>query len=95
LDWRITPPMKRVFSLRRFAIRRFVPGEPNHELVGTEQPSDTEVPKPLQKPIEPDNCCGNQCVHCVWEVYFEDLKKYEEALEESEKKRLENTTKPV
>ncbi|MEY4754260.1 MAG: hypothetical protein RJA44_1935 [Pseudomonadota bacterium] len=24
-------------------------------------------------PAEPDNCCGNGCVGCVWDGYYSDL----------------------
>lgn len=43
-----------------------------------------ETPKPtpleniiMQEPQQPENCCGNQCVHCVWNVYFEEKEKYD------------------
>lgn len=24
-------------------------------------------------PVEPDNCCGNDCVGCVWDGYYADV----------------------
>jgi hypothetical protein len=24
-------------------------------------------------PLEPDNCCGNDCVGCVWDGYYAEL----------------------
>ncbi|KAK9066862.1 hypothetical protein SSX86_014185 [Deinandra increscens subsp. villosa] len=34
-----------------------------------------EVPPPPEKPL-PGDCCGNGCVPCVWDVYFEELAEY-------------------
>ncbi|GLT39202.1 hypothetical protein SLA2020_134080 [Shorea laevis] len=32
-------------------------------------------PPPPEKP-EPGDCCGNGCVRCVWDVYYEELEAY-------------------
>ncbi|OBZ85172.1 hypothetical protein A0J61_06772 [Choanephora cucurbitarum] len=31
-----------------------------------------------QKPASPDNCCMSGCVHCVWDLYQEDMEEYNE-----------------
>lgn len=31
----------------------------------------------MKEPVQPDNCCGNQCVNCVWNQYFEEMEKYQ------------------
>lgn len=31
-------------------------------------------------PVVPEFCCGNGCENCVWNIYFEELKEYEEYL---------------
>ena len=32
----------------------------------------------LKKPELPEDCCGNNCVNCVYDVYFKELEKYED-----------------
>jgi len=32
----------------------------------------------LEPPRFPEFCCGNNCKHCVWDIYFEELKAYNE-----------------
>ncbi|ORC92362.1 putative oxidoreductase [Trypanosoma theileri] len=38
----------------------------------------------LKRPREPapSECCGSGCARCVWDVYFDDLEKYEHRLRE-------------
>ncbi|GAO46953.1 hypothetical protein SAICODRAFT_18410 [Saitoella complicata NRRL Y-17804] len=31
------------------------------------------------KPEEPDNCCQSGCIHCVWDLYREDLQEWQDA----------------
>lgn len=37
------------------------------------------TPKVLVKPVEPDpyECCGDGCKICVWDVYYEEKRKYD------------------
>jgi len=35
-----------------------------------EQRGLSELPPP---PPEPDNCCGNECIECVWLGYYQEL----------------------
>ena len=34
----------------------------------------------MDEPIEPDpdDCCGNGCQVCVWDLYYEQLEKYQQ-----------------
>lgn len=38
-------------------------------------------PKRPREPA-PSDCCGSGCSRCVWDVYFDDLAKYEESIQE-------------
>mmetsp|Transcript_26497 Transcript_26497/g.43460 ORF Transcript_26497/g.43460 Transcript_26497/m.43460 type:complete len:163 (+) Transcript_26497:80-568(+) len=38
----------------------------------------------------PDNCCGNGCETCVWDIYHEHLKRYKEALKTWEAAQVEH-----
>ena len=42
-------------------------------------PTKPPTPQATQPPSEPgpDDCCGNDCPRCVWDVYFDRLEKYE------------------
>jgi hypothetical protein len=37
---------------------------------------------PPRKPVEPDaeDCCGEGCVRCIYDIYDEKLERYREAL---------------
>ncbi|PRP89131.1 hypothetical protein PROFUN_01851 [Planoprotostelium fungivorum] len=37
-------------------------------------------------PIMPDNCCGNNCINCVWNDYFAAQADYEEKMKEYQKR---------
>ena len=41
------------------------------------------VPPPPAPPVEPEpwQCCGSGCEPCVYDRYWEDLERYEKALE--------------
>ncbi len=41
-----------------------------------------DVDPPPQRPVEPaaEDCCGEGCVNCVFDVYEAALARYEEAL---------------
>lgn len=43
---------------------------------------------PPIKPIEPayDECCGQGCLRCVFDIYYEKLEKYEQEMEEYKKR---------
>lgn len=28
---------------------------------------------------EPNDCCGNGCVPCIWDIYYEELRKWQNA----------------
>ena len=45
---------------------------------------------PPTKPLPPDNdeCCGQGCFRCVFDIYYEKLEKYEKELEEYKKENL-------
>ncbi|PKA64199.1 hypothetical protein AXF42_Ash005212 [Apostasia shenzhenica] len=36
-------------------------------------------PLPLEK-LEPDNCCKSDCIMCIWDMYYEELKAYNNGL---------------
>src|SRR4051812_39906010 len=40
----------------------------------------------LKPPETPEYCCGNSCKNCVWDLYFEELNKYNELKSQLEKK---------
>jgi len=35
----------------------------------------------IPKPPNYWECCGDNCPHCVWTTYFEELKKYKQIQE--------------
>ena len=41
-----------------------------------------QAPSNLQPPREPEEgeCCGNDCVNCVWTDYWEKLQEYERTI---------------
>ncbi|KAI4989209.1 hypothetical protein ZWY2020_036526 [Hordeum vulgare] len=39
----------------------------------------TPAPEPPEKPL-PGDCCGSGCVRCVWDIYYDELQDYKEAL---------------
>jgi Oxidoreductase-like protein, N-terminal len=44
-------------------------------------------------PVEPnkpndDDCCGNGCVNCVWDVYERDFEKFKEEMGKYQKFRF-------
>lgn len=60
--------------------------------------STQNPPKKIRTPpAVPEFCCGNGCERCVWNVYLEELKEYEEYLKEQKEKeqKLENTKENV
>lgn len=48
---------------------------------GEEKQPQPQPPPPLTRPSEPgpEDCCNSGCEKCVWEVYYADLKAFEEA----------------
>lgn len=38
------------------------------------------------KPIEPDNCCMSGCINCVWEIYNQDVREWNEERTEAAKR---------
>lgn len=38
------------------------------------------------KPPEPDNCCMSGCINCVWELYKDDLKEWNDKRNEAARK---------
>jgi hypothetical protein len=47
--------------------------------------STTRNDEELKEPEMPDNCCGNMCRDCVWNVYFDEMEKYQAKLKEKER----------
>uniref|UniRef100_A0A1J3FGG6 UPF0651 protein P31B10.02, mitochondrial n=1 Tax=Noccaea caerulescens TaxID=107243 RepID=A0A1J3FGG6_NOCCA len=44
-----------------------------------EKKEEVSLPPPPEKP-EPGDCCGNGCVRCVWDVYYDELEEYNSKL---------------
>nr|XP_016461458.1 PREDICTED: uncharacterized protein LOC107784789 [Nicotiana tabacum] len=40
-----------------------------------QEKSKVTIPPPPEKPL-PGDCCGNGCVPCVWDTYYEELEEY-------------------
>jgi transposase len=40
-----------------------------------ERNKTVELLEEPEKPL-PDDCCGNGCDRCVWDVYYEQLEEY-------------------
>ena len=36
-------------------------------------------------PPDPSECCGNGCEPCVWDIYREELRKWQEKQESTER----------
>ena len=49
----------------------------SHPLSGSWDPR----PEPPREP-QPEECCGSGCVPCVYDVYWDRLERYEQALRE-------------
>lgn len=45
-------------------------------------PEKLPPPPPPEKPL-PGDCCGNGCVPCVWDIYYEELQDYNKLLAEN------------
>ncbi|KAG2173812.1 hypothetical protein INT43_005232 [Umbelopsis isabellina] len=41
-----------------------------------------------ERPKTPDNCCMSGCVHCVWDIYQEDMEYYREKKKALRKKMI-------
>lgn len=49
----------------------------------------------LIPPQQPEYCCGNSCKNCVWDFYFEEMKKFNELkdrIEEAEQLEKQGQT---
>lgn len=44
------------------------------------------------KPPEPDNCCMSGCINCVWELYRDDIKEWNDKRREAAMKVNESNT---
>ncbi|KAI8365914.1 oxidoreductase-like protein [Radiomyces spectabilis] len=47
-----------------------------------------------QKPESPENCCMSGCVHCVWDLYQEDMEDYHEK-KKALRKRFQDAGEPI
>ncbi|KAI4325580.1 hypothetical protein MLD38_030965 [Melastoma candidum] len=52
-------------------------GEDREKENGEEGKGRLHIPQPPEMP-EPGGCCGSGCVRCVWDVYQDELKAYED-----------------
>ncbi|KAL5606503.1 hypothetical protein BROUX41_002909 [Berkeleyomyces rouxiae] len=48
--------------------------------------NSVKIPK---KPEEPDNCCMSGCVHCVWDIYQDEMLQWQAAMKQAEEAALE------
>ena len=46
------------------------------------------------RPEEPLNCCQSGCVHCVWDIYREDIEFYQQKRDEA-RQALLKLSKPI
>ncbi|KAG0163992.1 hypothetical protein DFQ28_011098 [Apophysomyces sp. BC1034] len=53
-----------------------------------------EAIKLPEKPEAPDNCCMSGCVHCVWDLYQEEMEEYQ-AQKTALRQRFEKAGQPV
>ena len=51
-------------------------------------PSDDPPPSPPRKP-EVYECCGSGCIPCIFDLYEEDLERYETALKKWNERRAQ------
>lgn len=49
---------------------------------------EDELPQPPEKP-DPNDCCGGGCTPCIFEIYNEELAKYEIELLEWKRRQEE------
>ncbi|KAL7753467.1 hypothetical protein RI367_001242 [Sorochytrium milnesiophthora] len=49
--------------------------------------------KPPVKPSPPDNCCMSGCVHCVWDLYADELVEYGNARLKWYQERVDTMTR--
>lgn len=50
------------------------------------QPRTIMGVKVPDKPPEPDNCCMSGCINCVWELYKDDIKEWNDIRKEAAEK---------
>lgn len=53
--------------------------------------SQEENEEELKEPEMPTNCCGCNCVNCVWNDYFQEMEHYREQLKRRKQKQMEKT----
>ena len=51
-------------------------------------PQDQDLP-PKPAPPEPGECCGGGCARCVFDVYEEELERWQRQVAEIERRRRE------
>jgi hypothetical protein len=59
----------------------------NSDVIKTDAQTETSNPKELKPPEPPDNCCMSGCVHCVWDLYEEELQEYNRKIDEISAKK--------